>query len=269
MIIPAVRKVQLLAWWISRSHTVSFLKITGTYLYKGIHDNTSLVSILQVARCTMYKQILKADVYRWNHRTCLSLYHVVAYVIISNHSIDPENPQKISCHFILYHVNFHLPSRIVRWCPSWWFHWRLPSTPVIASVGLLLACLLCEILELIPKSGGGTFFCWQFSQLIYPSAELKSPLTKQFSNMLSTTWSTNPNSKLGKTLTRFEIRSHFTKKGISLSKRQVIHKSCAPPWNSCRSWSSAEILGWSLVEWNKSSLKLGLHGVQSGPYKFS
>ena len=60
-------------------------------------------------------------------------YQIIAY---------PENLRKTSCHFILYYVNFHLPSRIARWCPSWWFHWRLPWTPVIASVVLLLACLI-------------------------------------------------------------------------------------------------------------------------------
>ena len=84
----------------------------------------------------------------------------------------------------------------------------------------------------ILKLGGGIFFCCPFSQL-------ESTL--------------QPNRSRHRHVLKSDHLSPC--RNIRLSKCQVIHKSCAPPWNSCRSWSSAEILGWSLVEWNKSSLK--------------
>lgn len=46
--------------------------------------------------------------------------------------------------------------------------------------------------------------------------------------------------------------------------QQVIHRSCAPPWSSCRSWSSVAILGGTLRTGQEGSLKRRTKGIWAG-----
>lgn len=46
--------------------------------------------------------------------------------------------------------------------------------------------------------------------------------------------------------------------------QQVIHRSCAPPWSSCRSWSSVAILGGTLRTGQEGSLKGRTKGIWAG-----